>query len=42
MTFIWFIYYTVRIFKSKDSEGDALIIIPSLIIDSIIITILKK
>lgn len=41
MTLIWFIYYTIRILKNKDSEEDALLIIPCLVIDGLIAGIIS-
>ena len=36
MTLIWFVYYTVKILKKKDTEGDALLVIPCLVLDGLI------
>ncbi len=35
MTGCWFIYYTLRFIKGKDSEGDALLCLIALLLDCI-------
>ena len=39
MTFIWFLYYTVRLVQNKDDSGDGMLIIPALLLDAIIVSI---
>jgi hypothetical protein len=41
MTFIWLIYYNVRMIKDKDTEWDALLVFPCLGLDSLIAGILS-
>ena len=36
MTLIWLVYYTVKIIKKKDTEGDALLVMPCLVLDGLI------
>jgi len=40
MTAIWLVYYTIRLFMKKDTEGDALLVIPCLLLDGLISGIL--
>lgn len=36
MTLIWLVYYTVKIIKKKDTEEDALLVMPCLVLDGLI------
>lgn len=36
MTLIWIIYYTVKIIKKRDTEVDALLVMPCLVLDGLI------